>query len=132
MTVLNERTKFPPHDMTEDEKAATCGRFVMSPTAVPDPAGSGDDGREQPAPHGTVYVRAESFDESVNDEPEVEPEEDEPEVVDEEVEEEVEEDDLDDLTVAEIKARLDDLDVEYEPKALKADLVIILRKAEAE
>jgi hypothetical protein len=58
------RERFPPHEMTEDEQAAVCGRFVMSPIAEPDPAGSGTYGREQAPPHGVVYVRAETFEET--------------------------------------------------------------------
>ena len=66
------RESFPPYAMTDAEKAATVGRFVMSPTAVEDPSGQGTHGREEPAPHGVVYVRP-GADDTPEDLPPAEP-----------------------------------------------------------
>jgi hypothetical protein len=114
--------------MTEEEQAATAGRFVMSPKPVPDPAGSGDEGRESAAPQGEVYVRAEAFDET---EPEEESEEESEDDGEEQAEEGYEEAvEPDDLTVAELKEELDSLGVEYPASARKAELIELLRQAE--
>jgi hypothetical protein len=132
--------------MNADEKAAVVGRFVMSPEARPDPAGSGVYGREQAAPHGVVYVRAEAFEGAEAEaEPEAEeaeaevPAAEEPELDYDAADEDVpppEPDDDDDvdpgsMTIPQIKAELDALGVAYDQKALKAELVAALEKAEA-
>jgi arginyl-tRNA synthetase len=124
---MAERTTFPPKDFTEDERAAVAGRFVMDPKAEPDPAGSGKEGREKAAPHGVVYVRAESFDAAT-----VAPAEpDEEEAEDEEPEEEqAEEEDYESWTVQELKDTLDSMNIEYDAKAHKADLITLMREAE--
>jgi hypothetical protein len=125
------REKFPPFEMTEEEAAATVGRFVMSPTAEPDPAGSGSGGREQAAPQGTVYVRAETFNEEDHEPPEEAEEEAEEEEAEEE-KESTEEEALEEFTVSELKEELDSLGVEYPPHARKAELIELVQKAEKE
>jgi hypothetical protein len=149
MSVLNERTTFPPHDMTEAEEAAIAGRFVMSPEARPDPAGSGIGGREKVPPHGVVYVRApvlaareqaaeEEIDEGVDEGITVVEQADvveQAEVVEQAgtVESVGDEgDDLESWTVQELKDALDQVEVPYDSKAHKADLIALLREAEAE
>jgi hypothetical protein len=50
------RDKFPPHEYTDDEKAAVAGRYVENAKRETPPDEGGRYGRTPPAPHGTVYV----------------------------------------------------------------------------
>lgn len=51
------RTAFPPHELTDSERAATVGRFVMSPETETAPEDEAKFGRTPAAPQGVVYVR---------------------------------------------------------------------------
>jgi hypothetical protein len=57
------RSTFPPHELTDDERAATVGRYDPDTTAVPDPTGPGGrQRRNPPPPGGSHYVRDEARD----------------------------------------------------------------------
>jgi hypothetical protein len=113
---------FPPHTMSDDEKAAVAGR-LSDVDADYAPEGSDQAAQSAPRPEATETPEAEPEEESEGEESEVT--EEEPEA---EAEEPQAEDDLvGSLTVPELQAELERLGVEYERTDRKAELQQKLR-----